>query len=750
MFDDAGNDVTPRPMLSLRPTAVGGKPGSTGMPGASASGVEMFSMGSASNVPSAAQIPPPSSDMGFGSRTMGMSSDGAITDDEPPSSSAVGAEPAAAQQAAAGAQGAAPAGRDAPAEVPPADAEQELSEAQLDAQVHVTLQETELSMVLDIPPRCVGADDPEAAAVEEANVRYKEQLAGRDASEAYVEGTSQTLNAMMKNKEVQESAPKTAEAGIMANSWDIYDRMNAKERRGAGRGSGEAAAAGGVAAAAGGAAVHAAGGGGGSGSGGGGDSMVDGASMSMTADKLAESSAVGASGGGGGAAAVAAAAGGEAVMDAAAKLASLRNLPSRLALMERCVTQNAFHDQLLLYRDFATRRPEPALEAGSQALLPLWTFTCEATRGRNVACLAWNRARPDLLAVGYGSFDFSAQAQGGLVAFWSLKNPAYPDFIIEVPVGATALDFSEASPNLLAVGLYNGSVQIYDVRGSFATAGAAVSSSYAPVLESTHANGKHTDPVWKLRWVGSGTERGESLMSISTDGRVTQWSISKGLEHTDLMRLKRVASRAKGGGDKGGAGGKQEAFISRRSSGMTFDFSSRDASVYLAGTEDGSIHRCSTSYSEQYLESYFGHTGPVYQLRWSPFLPTHFLSCSADWTVRLWAEDVDEPLVTFQSTNAGVADCQWSPHSSTIFGSVTEDGKLQIWDLTVSTLKPVLSHDVVSDGALTSVLFAEESPVVVCGDSNGGVNVFRLVGVRGSDAPGQPALVSVLSRPGGT
>lgn len=684
MFDDAGNDVTPRPMLSLRPTAVGGKPGSTGMPGASASGVEMFSMGSASNVPSAAQIPPPSSDMGFGSRTMGMSSDGAITDDEPPSSSAVGAEPAAAQQAAAGAQGAAPAGRDALAEVPPADAEQELSEAQLDAQVHVTLQETELSMVLDIPPRCVGADDPEAAAVEEANVRYKEQLAGRDASEAYVEGTSQTLNAMMKNKEVQESAPKTAEAGIMANSWDIYDRMNAKERRGAGRGSGEAAA------------------------------------------------------------------GGEAVMDAAAKLASLRNLPSRLALMERCVTQNAFHDQLLLYRDFATRRPEPALEAGSQALLPLWTFTCEATRGRNVACLAWNRARPDLLAVGYGSFDFSAQAQGGLVAFWSLKNPAYPDFIIEVPVGATALDFSEASPNLLAVGLYNGSVQIYDVRGSFATAGAAVSSSYAPVLESTHANGKHTDPVWKLRWVGSGTERGESLMSISTDGRVTQWSISKGLEHTDLMRLKRVASRAKGGGDKGGAGGKQEAFISRRSSGMTFDFSSRDASVYLAGTEDGSIHRCSTSYSEQYLESYFGHTGPVYQLRWSPFLPTHFLSCSADWTVRLWAEDVDEPLVTFQSTNAGVADCQWSPHSSTIFGSVTEDGKLQIWDLTVSTLKPVLSHDVVSDGALTSVLFAEESPVVVCGDSNGGVNVFRLVGVRGSDAPGQPALVSVLSRPGGT
>ena len=29
---------------------------------------------------------------------------------------------------------------------------------------------------------------------------------------------------------------------------------------------------------------------------------------------------------------------------------------------------------------------------------------------------------------------------------------------------------------------------------------------------------------------------------------------------------------------------------------------------YLAGTEEGHIHRCSCSYNEQYLDSYFGHT----------------------------------------------------------------------------------------------------------------------------------------------
>lgn len=29
---------------------------------------------------------------------------------------------------------------------------------------------------------------------------------------------------------------------------------------------------------------------------------------------------------------------------------------------------------------------------------------------------------------------------------------------------------------------------------------------------------------------------------------------------------------------------------------------------YLAGTEEGHIHKCSCSYNEQYLESYNGHT----------------------------------------------------------------------------------------------------------------------------------------------
>ena len=52
----------------------------------------------------------------------------------------------------------------------------------------------------------------------------------------------------------------------------------------------------------------------------------------------------------------------------------------------------------------------------------LWAYQCPMTKGRNVSCIAWNRVNPDLLAIGYGQFEYSKQ-KGGLVCCWSLKNP---------------------------------------------------------------------------------------------------------------------------------------------------------------------------------------------------------------------------------------------------------------------------------------------------------------------------------------
>ena len=67
----------------------------------------------------------------------------------------------------------------------------------------------------------------------------------------------------------------------------------------------------------------------------------------------------------------------------------------------------------------------------------------------------------------------------------------------------------------------------------------------------SESQGKHSSPVWQVRWVdrdqGSGEERDEILISISADGRVTKWSIRKGFESTGKLYCNiqlRVCERA--------------------------------------------------------------------------------------------------------------------------------------------------------------------------------------------------------------
>ena len=55
---------------------------------------------------------------------------------------------------------------------------------------------------------------------------------------------------------------------------------------------------------------------------------------------------------------------------------------------------------------------------------------------------------------------------------------------------------------------------------------------------------KHAGPVWQVEWIAKdrsfGEDRAEVLVSVGTDGRVLQWTLRKGLESIQLMRLKRL------------------------------------------------------------------------------------------------------------------------------------------------------------------------------------------------------------------
>ena len=171
----------------------------------------------------------------------------------------------------------------------------------------------------------------------------------------------------------------------------------------------------------------------------------------------------------------------------------------------------------------------------------------------------------------------------------------------------------------------------------------------------------------------------------------------------------------------------------RQAGGFSFDFIRGEPSMYLAATDEGTVHRCSKSYAEQYLESYYGHDGPVYKVRSNPFWSDIFLTCSADWSSKLWNWREEEYKYSFKSLDLfdEVLDIEWNPNCSTLFASVCKDGRLELWDLSKNNMLDPFAFDKPKEGFAspkTMVRFCNGAPIVITGDMAGDTNIYRLHG----------------------
>uniref|UniRef100_A0A669PGP3 Dynein axonemal intermediate chain 4 n=1 Tax=Phasianus colchicus TaxID=9054 RepID=A0A669PGP3_PHACC len=564
---------------------------------------------------------------------------------------------------------------------------EQLTEEDLDKRVDIYLTETETLRMLDLPTVVVSVESEDAARVLERNKIYVDVCKNRPGNDRFVEKMMQTINGATKNKKVQCDKIIMEDKGIVVTTWDLYDSYNTPQVEPTSKAEG-----------------------------------------SITSTTILESAGL-------------ARVHEEEKCHTEATLRS-ENFQQNLFFMERILMENIFQHKLAAYRQFPVLTEAeqeehdkknmdkkeqkemlsdpsilPELNKTSDEMVPpsleqLWSYRCDLTHQHNVSSMAWSKVNLDLLAVGYGAFDFKEQKEG-LACCWSLKNPMWPERIFQCEHGVTALDFSMATPNLLAAGMYNGTIVVYNVQSSDST---------------TEFHTKHTGPVWQLKWVelDIGTTEGnkrERLISISADGRITQWLIQEGLGCIDLMKIKRTRSKKENLPAEKER--KSEALISQWAAGMCFDFHPKDTYLYLAGTEEGLIHKCSRSCNRQFLKTYRGHKGPVYKVAWNPFTTDTFLSCSVDWSVILWHQNSQSPILTFSSTTTVVHDIMWSPKSAFIFAAASES-KVEIWDLRISILDPVITRFADPEAKFTSVLFAKNTDCLLVGDSRGEVSVFEL------------------------
>jgi dynein intermediate chain 1 len=289
--------------------------------------------------------------------------------------------------------------------------------------------------------------------------------------------------------------------------------------------------------------------------------------------------------------------------------------------MERMIVQNADEEKFEDYKYYEDTTEDPESH-NYGSVLPLWRFSTEKSRRKHVTSICWNPRYKDLFAVGYGSYDFLKQ-NTGLICCYTIKNPTWPEYSYTTESGVMCLDYHPKYPALLAVGCYDGTVMVFDIR---------LKGNNKPIYQSTVRTAKHTDPVWEVRWQAEDESKQLSFYSISSDGRVTAWNLMKNkLEPEEVIKLKLVIDQ-----DKELVENKKEAFLYGLAGGMCFDFNKFQEHLFLVGTEEGKIHLCSKAYSGQYLETYEGHYLAVYAVKWNTYHPRVFISCSADWTIKMW------------------------------------------------------------------------------------------------------------------
>ena len=388
-------------------------------------------------------------------------------------------------------------------------------------------------------------------------------------------------------------------------------------------------------------------------------------------------------------------------------------LRSSLLLIEKCIHVNNLRNQLLSYRlppnTLLGPRPrlgsKPKSEQKPDLLRKLMTFETPEVEGMPLNAIALNPGNPDLIACGYGRSDLTEADRPGRLLLWTPKNPKHPEASFPVDSAVLSVRFSQTNPYLLAAGLMNGTVLVYDLRQGASAHRAAMTGL------------RHYDTAWEVVWALRGRDRakGESLISVSADGKVCEWELRKNLEPTELKALTRLAAREPVSGSS-----------FRLSCGLCLDFHGADSNVYFVGTDEGAIHRCSRSYKEQYLESYSGHSGSVYRVACNPFNNDVFLSCSADWTCRVWHAKKREELLSLKSLelNHEVVDAQWNTFCSTSFACVSRDGRLELWDFAKKNSDPIEAR--VSPVPMTTLAFSKTQPVLFTGNAHGQMEMFKV------------------------
>ncbi|XP_066436452.1 cytoplasmic dynein 2 intermediate chain 2 isoform X2 [Eleutherodactylus coqui] len=346
-----------------------------------------------------------------------------------------------------------------------------------------------------------------------------------------------------------------------------------------------------------------------------------------------------------------------------------------------------------------------------------------------VTSVTWN-STGSVIACSYGRLgDGDWSTEKSYVCTWNLDrrgfNPNHPDVVLDVASSVMCLAFHPSRPSLLAGGLFNGEVLVWDTSRTddphIGRSGLSVDS--------------HMDAVYQVRWLQEVPQSHRlQLLSVSSDGKILVWQMEKEgqlvLHNGFALVSQQMPSNSKHGwGDA--------------AVGVTCLSSSHfDPSVFVVGVEGGYLLKCSTAVQTAALTTvtssiplkapaqfaFSPHGGPVYSVDCSPFHRNLFLSAGTDGHTHLYSMLQEKPLTSLQLSQKYLFSIQWSPVRPLVFAAASGEGELLLFDFGRSSQKPSLSiKQTANEKPVYCLEFNRtQTQLLAAGDGAGVVKIWQL------------------------
>ncbi|CAK9304025.1 unnamed protein product [Gordionus sp. m RMFG-2023] len=401
-------------------------------------------------------------------------------------------------------------------------------------------------------------------------------------------------------------------------------------------------------------------------------------------------------------------------------------------------------------------------------------------KNRSITSLDWNHQFPELLAASYyRNEDYNNKDADGQVLIWNTRfKDIEPEYIFNFQSTISTVAFAKFHPNLIIGGCYSGQIVIWDNRHN----------KRSPVQRTPLSIKAHTHPICGLAPLG--TFNSNSLASLSTDGKLLDWSVESLSSPLSCLELLSpaypVPSLSCISFPTTTHALPPDNYSSNNNSNENQHTTPahNDDNLFVVGAEQGSIFSARRHGSKNGLnEIYDSHKGPITDLHFNPSLiPEYshlFLSSSTDWSVKLWSikpnSDIvdtfnpvhfnnyptkntgnsfsnnpstfninnlssfigsnnssnNAPLLTLDCYEDYIYSVQWSPVNPLTFALSTGYGQLDLWKLNHSIEEPIFSERV-TNSALNKLLWSPSGNQICVGDEGGKIWLYDVGQVMNS------------------